>query len=131
MNANVKDSEILNNNYNLFRRDRSNGKRCGGVLLAVNSHIKAREVNNSPGGDNEILLVEINPSRGSKILFVTCYNPPSASVSNFNKQLNNILARAAEIYTKVSVLGDFYMPDVQWSDCPSSNNIEQSIFCDI
>ena len=22
------------------------------------------------------------------------------------------------------------MPDVQWSDCPSSNNIEQNNFCD-
>ena len=46
----VKYSEILNNNYNLFRRDRSSGKRGGGVLLAVNSHIKARDVNNLPVG---------------------------------------------------------------------------------
>ena len=68
----MKDTEILNNNYNLFRRDRSNDKRGGGVLLAVNSHIKAREVNNFPVGDSEILLVEIYPSQGSKILFVTC-----------------------------------------------------------
>ena len=126
----MKDSEIINNKYNLFRRDRSNGKRGGGVLLAVNSHLKAREVNNFPVGDSEILLVEIYPSQGSKILFVTCYNPPSASVSNFNSQLDNILASAAQIYTKVCVLGDFNMPDVQWSDCPSSNSIEQSNFCD-
>ena len=56
--------------------------------------------NNFPVGDSEILLVEIYPSQGSKILFVTCYNPPSASVSNFNSQLDNILAK---IYTKVCV----------------------------
>ena len=74
--------------------------------------------------------MEINPSRGSKILFVTCYNPLSASVSNFNSQLDNILASAAQIYTKVCVLCAFNMPDVQWSDCPSSNDIEQSNFCD-
>ena len=67
------------------------------MLLAVNSHINAREVNNLPVGDREILLVEIYPSQGSKILFVTCYNPPSASVSNFNSQLDNILASAAQI----------------------------------
>ena len=72
LNANVNDSEILNNNYNLFRRDCNNGKRGGGVLLAVNSQMNAREVNNCPVGNSEILLMEINPSRGSKILFVTC-----------------------------------------------------------
>ena len=73
--------------------------------------------------------MEINPNRGSKILFFTCYNPPSASVSKFNSQLDNFLASAAQINTKVYVLGDFDMPGVQWSDCPSSNNIEQSNFC--
>ena len=31
------------------------------MLLAVNSHIKAREVNIFPVGDSEILLVEIIP----------------------------------------------------------------------
>ena len=63
------------------------------MLLVVNSHIKAREVKDSPVGDSEILIVKVNPSLGSKILFVTCYNPPSASVCNFSSHLDNIAAQ--------------------------------------
>ena len=38
----ISDSEILPNNYLVFRRDRrSNGRRGGGVLIAVSDHIKA------------------------------------------------------------------------------------------
>lgn len=37
----VSDSEILPNNYLVFRRDRkSHGRHGGGVLIAVSDHIK-------------------------------------------------------------------------------------------
>ena len=71
LNCNIKDRDILNNEYTIFRKDRANDKRGGGVLLAVNSNITSREVSDIPVGDSEILLVEVSPSHCSKMFF--CY----------------------------------------------------------
>ena len=134
LNCNIKDRDILNNEYTIFRKDRAIDKRGGGVLLAVNSNITSREVSDIPVGDSEILLVEVSPSHCSEMFFVICYRPPSAPsapVNVFTSQLDTIVESATKTYKKVCLLGDLNISDVHWSDCPSSKKLEQDIFCDI
>ena len=65
--------------YNVFRNDRdeSNG---GGVLLAVKTNIKCREIINKTSNNNEVIAVEIETNRFGSILVSSIYVPPPRQV---------------------------------------------------
>ena len=62
----IADSELLSDNFIIFRRDRTTGWKAGGLLMPVNANITATVVNDLYTGDHEILTVEVKPS--SKII---------------------------------------------------------------
>ena len=64
LNDRVANAEILPDSFNIFRRDRNNGKTGGGILLAVKRNITANVIT------CKIILIEIQPLQGSKILLV-------------------------------------------------------------
>ena len=74
----ISDSEVLLNNYLIFRRDRkSNGRHRGDVLIAVRDHIKAipRE---SLQSESEFIFVDILFPNNRKITFGVFYRPPNS-----------------------------------------------------
>jgi hypothetical protein len=94
LNCNVLDTEILCDDYIIYRRDRNNNnitdntvkKRGGGVLLAIKKTLNSSQVHISE--KQEILAIEIIPPKHSKVLIVLSYRPPSMNVSEYVNELH-------------------------------------------
>jgi hypothetical protein len=130
LNNSVLNSEILDlNNYVIYRRDREN-QRGGGVLVAVKKEIQSSYISNS--NTHEILLVEIRPTRNSKMLIVSCYRSPSTNICEFVSTLRSILLENIKKYSSVCVTGDFNLPGIKWcNNYGSSVNFEENLFLDL
>lgn len=108
----ISNHEILQNGYKITRRDRQNGKRGGGVLLAVKDSITI-EPFNFTSKTLELASVVIN-SFSKKVLVSVCYRPPNAGIE-FLHDLNSFLKFAFDSKFKdIILLGDFNYPSIQW-----------------
>lgn len=94
--------------YNVFRNDRdeSNG---GGVLLAVKTNIKCREIINKTTNDNEVIAVEIETNRFGSILISSIYVPPRVKLDlDVFRELhncNNNCIIVGDLNARLSVMG--------------------------
>ena len=93
------DSEILSSNdFNIYRRDRTN-RTGGGVLLAVRENIlstRRRDLESKA----EILACEIHPESRKKIAVIVFYRPPDSDlnyIKEFKKQSNLFEAKKSSI----------------------------------
>ena len=106
-----KNSELLLNNYDIFRKDRAT--RGGGVLIAVKKDLCAVEIPSST--DTECIFCKINIKGKKTIIFGSFYRPPS---SDFNYSVS-INKEIYSIYNKFKnatlwLGGDFNLPDIDW-----------------
>ena len=116
--------------YDVYRRDRGQDKRGGGVLIAIRNDVaSARRTDLET--DCELVVVEVDPSRGSKFLVGGFYCPPSTK-GEYLLAFKNFLANAERDSTPLYVCGDFNFPDINWDFqvAPSSDNLP-SMVCDI
>ena len=112
----ICDSEILpGNQYTIYRRDRVDGRRGGGVLLAVKSNILSfRRCEIEPLG-TEIFVCELLPSKSRKLTICVCYRPPD--FSNFNTAFDSLLVnlyKDGSDRSRMYFLGDFNYPNINW-----------------
>ena len=70
----------------------------------------------------------MKPDKCKKILLVIVYRPPSGNVEQF---VNNItpIFRYTDRHS-LCIVGNFNMPDINWSTC-SSNVINNNLFCNL
>ena len=88
LNSQIGDSEILPKGYNIFRLDRTNGKRGGGILFASREDLScASRPELSSGG--EILFGELNLPAFPKIAVIIAYRPPTESDSFNSSKIFN------------------------------------------
>jgi hypothetical protein len=73
----VTDAEISLAGYDLFRRDRGNG-RGGGVLLYVKNQIVATNISDKTKGLCETVWVSIRTEESDEVTIGVCYRCPSA-----------------------------------------------------
>jgi len=122
LTENIFDSEILPNQYIIYRNDRQS--RGGGVLLAVQTHISSKLL--SSPTNLEMLTVELNLSK--RIIICVVYFPPNPTVSQI-RSLSDHLSEFQQPYN-VILLGDFNLPDINWEtmcgNCQASDD-----FCDM
>ena len=83
LDCKITDSELLSDNFYIYRKDRTTGQKGCVLLIAVNANIPTNVVGDLYTGDHEILTVEFKPTRSSTILFILCYRPPSSSFTGF------------------------------------------------
>jgi hypothetical protein len=75
LNSNIDDSEIVNNDYIIYRRDRGTEHiRGGGVLVAVKKNVDVRRRDDLERGES--IWVEIRISSSEKIIVGCAYLPP-------------------------------------------------------
>jgi hypothetical protein len=131
LDSSVADHEILNSNFNIFRRDR--GSRGGGLILAVNNTLNCTrrlDLECPASQFNEILICELKIEGRGKTAIVVCYRPPSADAT-FNVNLESVLLNIkANGFKDILLLGDLNLPGVNWESCYSENVLYQHI-CDI
>ena len=112
LNNSITDYEVIPNGYQLFRKDRSTGKRGGGVLLAVKDSISTEPFNfNCESMELSSVVIK---SLSKRVLIAVCYRPPNAD-SDFLHNLNSFIEFAIKSNLKdIILLGDFNFPTIQW-----------------
>lgn len=120
LNTSVDNSEILPflSHFDIFRKDRADYSRGGGVLIATNRNLHCSLVNlPSPLEMVWLRCTATHPH----ILIGVCYRPPNSDSSFtplFHEGLNTLLNKYPN--SPVLLFGDFNFPSIDWSDPASS-----------
>lgn len=117
LSSQILDSEILDQKqYSVFRKDRGENTRGGGVLIAINSSLISRQVEGLACSQCEIIWTEVSLASNHSLYIGCVYLPPipsSALVSDFLNSVSQLMTRArAEDVILLS--GDFNLPDISW-----------------
>ena len=124
----ITDAEIFPNNYTVFRLDRRvNGRHGGGVLIAVREPIKAYPIDNQHS-DSEFLFIDVIFLNHRKITIGVFYRPPNSST----KPLEDLQIVLQDLSTsELLLLGDFNLPDFDWTQNKAINTENYRILTDI
>ena len=132
---------IINNyNYEVFRNDRSCSIGGGSCILAMKcGPVKCSRVTLSPYANSLLIqsrceLVCLNICYfNSKFRIILVYRPPkssfpdSSSLLNSSIALSNLLDNLCNIKMSCIILGDFNLPDVDWSSGFSHTQATQGL----
>ena len=123
----ILDTEILDSNYIIFRRDRPQLQRGGGVMICVKSDfisVRRRDLENETV---EAVVCELSGINNSKLIIAAFYRPPNMD-SDYLHDLVNVLHNIHQTgVNNIFILGDFNFPNVDCSNYSSSSNFD-SIF---
>ncbi|XP_022819582.1 uncharacterized protein LOC111351717 [Spodoptera litura] len=112
LNSSMHDGELIPPGFNVLRCDRMDGRKQGGVLLAVRSRFQLARLpaDNVDTALFELVCATVN-SRNNNCLFLCCvvYIPPKCDAEQY-MHLFRILENICIKYEKVVVIGDFNMP---------------------
>lgn len=125
LTSDVLDSELLPSSFCIHRKDRSDtipDCRGGGVLLAVHTRLPSKRRQDLEPAC-EILICEIRPQTGPKLAILLCYRPPNYDLHDFNDHIDVSLSKVFKEYTLACVLGDFNLPDIEWTRPSQQSNI--------
>lgn len=128
LNSGVLDSEILDNRYNIYRRDRitTTNKKTegGGVLVAIKKCFTAVR---RPAWESDIedVWISISPTRPTEptIHISACYLPgylTHEEVKLYHNNLKNVLL-SFDTSHDVVLMGDFNIPELGWNFCPTAS----------
>lgn len=132
LRAGICDSEIADDRYYVYRRDRcsstSTKKDGGGVLIAIKKNICSyRKCDwESPCVEEIILLL---PSVGHGVILVASYIPPLSGPATYDVHFNKLYDIAPDYVNHNFILmGDYNQPGIRWwpdgdqnLDCGSIN----------
>lgn len=118
LDSNIENSEIVHENYVLFRSDRdkaaTNRSRGGGVMLAVRSSLNAVNLNLKNSSFRELSFIDIV---GVKIVLnhyhfyvFALYIPPNMSSDFYNSVFDTFCALNFIYNSDIIIIGDFNMP---------------------
>jgi hypothetical protein len=114
LNPNIYNSEILNNNYEIFRKDRQDS--YGGVLLAIKSTLIAEEIKLESNHNIESIFCKISTPNSKQLIIGSVYRPPNSNIeymTDLCNQLTNIEAKYKNAV--IWIMGDFNLPDINWN----------------
>ena len=122
----ITDQELLLNNYNIYRCDRSeirtNKTRGGGVLIAVDKKICSSSLI-IDATDFEQLFIKIKIN-GVSILLSAVYFPPTSPLTRYQhhvETVNSLLSTYC--FENFLFLGDYNFPGYEWDYVNSSSKI--------
>ena len=146
----ILDSEVLPDNYKVFRLDRSLKshpidpmqpkkfrKNGGGILIAHRSDIDISSVKFTKAGvQAELLSVVLRTQSGKKYCISTFYRVGTLDMDNFDQFKKHFIALAEGKKLQRHILvGDFNMPGVSWPDGHTSCQLHLSfvnfLTCDL
>jgi len=116
----VADSEISLEGYTMYRTDREDGRKGGGVLLYIDSKLMVT-VRDDLSNDKfrECIWCDII-SGNEKTLVGICYRSPSSTTLE-NDGLIEIIKKAGD--EEVMIMGDFNFSDIEWNTLRASSQI--------
>ena len=120
-----KDAIFNIEGFNLYRKDRNDGRQGGGCALYVSQELKSypcRELINVQGDD--AVWCWIKAAEDMKVLVGCIYRSSGSSAVNSASLINQI-RRASEVAgnNKFVLLGDFNLPEISWRENEASGDI--------
>ena len=112
--SNILDSELMITGYDIFRCDRPNSHRGGGVLLYVRSELQPTQYFfRSPFPEQ--VWCKLRTKNKGELLIGVCYRTPTVSIYD-----NNIDILLRDLLNELSgkrfmLMGDFNYPDIDWN----------------
>ena len=111
--------------FNLYRKDRDDGRQGGGCALYVSQELKSypcRELINVQGDDPVWCWIKV--AEDMKVLVGCVYRSSGSSAVNSASLINQI-RRASEVAgnNKFVLLGDFNLPEINWRENEASGDI--------
>ena len=123
----ILDTEILDSNYVILRRDKPQPQRGGGVMLCVKSHfisLRRRDLENE---NVDVVVCELTGINNSKLIIAAFYRPPNMDSDYLHNLVNVLYGIHQTGVNDIFILGDFNFPKVDWSNYSSPSNFD-SIF---
>lgn len=121
LNSEIYNNEIFNDNYIVYRCDRSSKNSCkqsgGGVLVAVSIALRSSKVTFEIDDlTNEELWICLTFDK-RKLYIGDVYLPPSMPVDKYSTHIASTseICSTIAITDAVLVLGDYNLPQVHWS----------------
>ena len=119
----IFDHEVFPSGFTVYRKDRNT--RGGGVLIAVKNILPTKLIP-SPSS-LEIITISIDVKH--PLILCVVYVSPN-SYDCYYRHLNEYLTFLSQNYTSIIIVGDFNMPDIDWSSLNASNH-HSSNFCEL
>ena len=115
LSSDIKSNEIFPPDYNVFRKDRPQGKEGGGVFILTNSKFDSDEPADLKSQPTDELLWVRMKVKGERSLYIgSFYRPPRVTDPDYFKALENtlpLIPNDAHIWLG----GDFNLADIDWN----------------
>ena len=108
LSTTIYNKEILPSNFCIYRSDRPS--RGGGAMICVSNSISSRLI--ASHSDIDLVIVQLLTS--PCVILCCVYIPPNCSSSYFCSAIS-ILETILTQHNHVIILGDFNLPDINWS----------------
>ncbi|XP_062578472.1 uncharacterized protein LOC134240394 [Saccostrea cucullata] len=126
LDSGIKSEEVFPDNFKHYRKDRSDGKRGGGVfILVADKYLSSMPEELKVEGAHELLWVKVKVKSVPDLYVGSFYRPPTAADSGYLEVLRQSLTRIPRS-AHIWLGGDFNLPDMDWSTDspqPSGSNI--------
>ena len=117
----ISNAEIKLQNFQVFRKDRENGKSCGGSCIFVHKTIEAEYIKHFVAPDSVGVSVKLN---NQWVKIVCIYRSQNLSATERLELLQGIKMLKSEANEELHIYGDFNLPNVNWDtstvNCPNN-----------
>jgi hypothetical protein len=124
----ISDSMIVSNSFSIFRKDRTNNRKGGGVCIITrnNSRVLFNRVNLPSRFHNlELVVIDILLGNNNGVRLAVVYYPPD-QLSNLStcQLLVSAFMFISNTNLSICIAGDFNLPLMDWTNnCSPNNNV--------
>lgn len=110
---------VFDNYYPVYRRDRSNGRKGGGVCLLARPYLQGVHIETASSAET----AAIDILRGSPLAYrVVCvYCSPTGTTSELQQSTQTVVS--CDTQSSICIVGDFNLPDINWNTGASPGTI--------
>ena len=119
LNPEIKDCQLLLENFNIYRNDRNNGKKGGGSCIFVHKSIDAEYIQNFQAPDTVGIDLKLNDNF---LKLVCVYRSQNLEISEQNELLSQIDQLQVNRKEDLLIVGDFNFTDVNWESATVNCN---------
>ena len=117
LHSDIEDAEVTIVGYEIFRADRSKGKKKGGVAAYVRTDVAHHTRLMSSGSNGEAEYVVLHIAKWNLVV-VTLYRPPGCTTEKFIEVTEIIRSNIRSIGNPeptIVITGDFNLPNIEWN----------------